>query len=149
MSAKYLHRVKDGYTYAGETDLRIMTCPTCGITYGIPQTMQSNAASRGEGKILWFCPNGHQLGYHGPSEADQERQRADRERNRADANRDLLSHTERRLAAQKGATTKAKKRHAAGVCPCCSRSFKQLRRHMASQHADYLAEHGIAVETDE
>jgi hypothetical protein len=33
--------------------------------------------------------------------------------------------------------TRIKKRVAAGVCPCCNRSFKDLARHMAGQHPDY------------
>lgn len=26
---------------------------------------------------------------------------------------------------------------ACGVCPCCNRSFTNVRRHMTSQHPDY------------
>ncbi|HEX9950777.1 MAG TPA: hypothetical protein VGB53_03340 [Rubricoccaceae bacterium] len=37
----------------------------------------------------------------------------------------------RRAAAQKGAHTRTKKRIAAGVCPCCNRTFQDLARHMA------------------
>jgi hypothetical protein len=35
---------------------------------------------------------------------------------------------------------KARKRAAAALCPCCNRSFVQLRRHLASQHPDYKGE---------
>jgi hypothetical protein len=62
-----------------------------------------------------------------------------RARERAQAERDLREDTERRLSAQKGATTRAKKRHAAAVCPCCNRSFVQLRRHMENKHPGYVA----------
>lgn len=31
-----------------------------------------------------------------------------------------------------------KKRTANGVCPCCTRSFTNLQRHMKSQHPDYV-----------
>jgi hypothetical protein len=136
-----LSRVQEGYTYKGDLDLKVMTCPLCGVTYAIPLRMQENARDRGEGRIQWYCPNGHQLGYHGPSAADEQRERAEREQRRANAERDLRADTERRLAAQRGATTRAKKRTAAAVCPCCHRSFSQLRRHMASKHPDYDPEH--------
>ena len=132
-----LRRVRDGYTYAGESDLAVITCPVCGITYAIPERLRSNAQAKGEGAIQWFCPNGHQLGFHGASEAELEKQARVRAERRAQAERDLREHTEHRLRAQKGATTKARKRHAAGVCPCCSRSFVQLRRHMETKHPDY------------
>lgn len=46
-------------------------------------------------------------------------------------------------------TTRAKKRAATGTCPCCGRSFVQLRRHMAAKHPDHLAEHGITPNADE
>jgi hypothetical protein len=135
-----LHRVEQGYTYKGDPDLKVMSCPLCGVTYAIPAAMQRNACDRGEGQIQWFCPNGHQLGYHGPSNAARERERAQRAEQRAIAERDLRNDTERRLAAQKGATTRAKKRAAAAVCPCCHRSFSQLRRHMEAKHPDYKPE---------
>lgn len=142
-----LHRVRNGATYAGETDLKVMTCPVCGVVYAIPARLQENAYDRGHGEIQWFCCNGHQLGYHGKSEAEIAREKTEAALVREQATRDLLAHTERSLRSQKGATTKAKKRHASGVCPCCERSFVQLRRHMAAKHADYLAEHGIEPET--
>lgn len=136
-----LQRVRDGHVYAGDTDLIVMSCPDCGVTYAIPQTLQRNAYERGERKITWFCPNGHSLGYSGPSELTKERDRAlaqaKRATDRANAERDLREHTEHKLRAQKGATTKARKRHAAGVCPCCQRSFENVRRHMATKHPDF------------
>jgi|ERR1041384_335707 hypothetical protein len=136
-----LQRVRDGFVYSGDTNLVVMTCPVCGVMYAIPQTMQENAYRKGNGKIEWCCPNGHQLGYHGPSAIEQERDRAQaalkRAQERAAAERDLREHTEYKLRAQKGATTRAKKRHAAGLCPCCNRTFQQLQRHMATKHPDY------------
>lgn len=145
-----LNRVRDGHTYAGNTDLVVMTCPACGVTYAIPRVLQQAAQEAGDRKITWCCPNGHDLGYNGPSEAAEraERAEADRDwyRQRHQAERDLREHTEHRLRAQKAATTRAKKRHAAGVCPCCNRSFVQLKRHMATQHSDYLAEHGLPAD---
>lgn len=136
-----LQRVRSGFTYAGDTNLKVLTCPDCGVTYAIPLTMQEHAWQRGQRQIVWFCPNGHELGYNGPSQAERERDAAraalTRAQDRATAERDLREHTERQLRSQKAATTRAKKRHAAGVCPCCNRTFQQLTRHMASKHPDY------------
>lgn len=39
--------------------------------------------------------------------------------------------------AQKGQNTRLKNRIAAGVCPCCNRSFQNVARHMAGQHPDF------------
>jgi hypothetical protein len=84
-----------------------------------------------------YCPLGHTHVIPGDGEAAKLQKRLERERDRAArllAERDQI---EASLRAQKGATTKAKKRAAAAVCPCCHRSFSQLRRHMAAKHPDY------------
>ena len=44
----------------------------------------------------------------------------------------------RRRAAAKGQLTKVKKRVGNGVCPCCTRSFTDLARHMESKHPAYV-----------
>lgn len=44
---------------------------------------------------------------------------------------------ERRLTAQRGATKRIKNRVGNGVCPCCTRSFANLRGHMATKHPGY------------
>jgi hypothetical protein len=46
-------------------------------------------------------------------------------------------HIKRSLTAHKGHTTRIKNRIAAGVCPCCNRTFKNLARHMGNKHPDY------------
>jgi uncharacterized small protein (DUF1192 family) len=39
--------------------------------------------------------------------------------------------------AYKGLFGRTKKRVAAGVCPCCNRTFENLARHMAGEHPGY------------
>jgi hypothetical protein len=51
-----------------------------------------------------------------------------------------LHYEKRSHAATKGMLTKTKNRVAHGVCPCCNRTFKQLARHMAGQHPEYVKE---------
>lgn len=132
-----LLRVQDGYTYAGDTDLVVMTCAACGITYAVPLRLQENAYKRGEGKITWFCPNGHAQGYYGQSEADRLRDQLALQRGRAGrlaAERDQAQASAR---GYKGAATRVRNRAKAGVCPCCNRTFKQLARHMKTQHPEF------------
>lgn len=136
-----LLRVRDGFTYAGNTDLKVMTCPICGVTYAIPLLLQENAYKRGKGSIQWFCPNGHQLGYHGKSqaetEADRLRDEARFQRERAGRLAAARDQAEASARGYKGAATRARNRAKAGVCPCCNRTFQQLSRHMKSQHPDF------------
>lgn len=145
-----LLRVQQGCTYAGHADLTGMVCPTCGIVYAIPTTMVESAYAKGNRKIVWHCPNGHELGYNGESKEAKAKRTAEREaeyaKNRAARLAADLEQTRAHLHGQKSLATRmknernvARERAAAALCPCCNRSFKQLRRHMASKHPNYEA----------
>jgi hypothetical protein len=127
-------------TYSGV--LRALTCGACGMPFGLPSAFLEARQSDG---ALFHCPNGHRIGY-GESDADRlRREKADLERRmkwKQDAIDSLYAQRttlEHRVAAQKGVTTKLKKRIANGVCPCCKRTFADLHRHMSGQHPDYVA----------
>ena len=62
----------------------------------------------------------------------------ERTKRRVEFERNARQSAEDSLVAMRGVNTKLKKRVAAGVCPCCQRSFINLRRHMTTQHADYV-----------
>lgn len=130
----------DTLSYRGT--LEVTSC-WCGIRLAIPASLNRQLEQNGH---VVFCPLGHEFTVT-ETELDRERKRVadlastlERARQQATAERDLRRDTERRLAAQKGATTRAKKRAAAAVCPVegCGRSFVQLRRHMQSKHPDYV-----------
>lgn len=126
-----------GREYKVGANLTVLECGNCGCLHAIPTNWEESAKSAGHHTYDWYCPRGCKIGYGGPSEAEKQRKRADEAERRVQAERDLRQDTERRLIAQRGETTKAKKRAAAAVCPCCNRSFVQLRRHMANKHPDY------------
>ena len=151
MPNKVLHRVREGFTYAGDMDLLVMCCPVCGVTYAIPATLQRNAYDIGHRQIVWFCPNGHELGYDGPTESEQERDRLKQElKYSRDHQAYLAAQRDQALAsarAEKAAKTRIKNdrdriktRVAHGVCPCCHRTFKALDRHMRAKHPDFKSE---------
>lgn len=134
-----------GETFAGYSNLTTMVCPECGVLYAIPERMRSYAERRGGFGHMWHCPNGHELGY-GDDVAGKLKCAEDR----AARLQSELDQTEASLRAQRGATTRARnqrdkdrKRIAAGVCPCCNRTFANVARHMASQHPEFgpLGEH--------
>lgn len=54
-----------------------------------------------------------------------------------DTVRQSLKYVKRSLVAHKGHTTRLKNRIAAGVCPCCQRTFQNLARHMKCKHPKY------------
>ena len=129
-----------GETFAGYSDLEVKVCPICGVLFAAPAALFEHHYNH-EG-ANWFCPNGHSLIFTETCDVKLQREREHRREaeRRGAAERDLRRDTERRLSAQKAATTRARKRHAAGVCPCCHRSFRQVRAHMARMHPDYEPE---------
>src|SRR5215472_14470508 len=113
--------------------LAVVQC-TCGIEYGIPEALNERLLSK-RVHLNTYCPNGHQWHYTGQSDADRARA-AEARATHAD---DQRRAAERQAAAWKGQATRLRNRVAAGVCPCCNRTFQNLARHMAGQHPGYEA----------
>ncbi len=125
-------------TYSGK--LTVLKC-WCGIAHAVPSSLRSEQmrTHEGGGSMSIYCPLGHTYQPVGESRAEKlERQLQwqKEQRARVAAERDQAQASAR---AHKGAATKARKKAAAAVCPVpgCGRSFKQLRRHMATQHPDF------------
>lgn len=123
-------------TYTGT--LVVESCPACGVAHAIPDSLQRKAKRDGIGV---YCPLGHRWAYTRTVEQDLAEAKRDAEyyRGRLKEEQTAHSRTERRLNATRGVVTRTKKRVAAGVCPCCHRTFQQLARHMAGQHPGYAA----------
>lgn len=118
-------------------------CPHCGVNYCLDKDFddyRQKGAKNDDGSPLnWHCPNGHPLIYR-ESEADKLRRERDRLTQRIAQKDDELRDLENRRRAALGQVTKLRNRVGNGVCPCCARSFTNLRRHMETQHADWRAE---------
>jgi hypothetical protein len=110
-----------------------LTCWVCGVHFAVPAVYERTREEDGK---TFYCPNGDKISY-GPSLLEQERDRVKRAEARVVHERDQRQAAERSAAAYKGQVTRLKTRAAAGVCPCCNRSFPQLRRHMETKHPDY------------
>jgi hypothetical protein len=124
--------------FAGQSTLEVTVC-TCGVLFAAPEKLLDTRRHNGES---FFCPNGHSLSFNG-DRARLERS-LEQARQRAGRLASNLEQTEASLRAQRGAATRARnerdrvrKRAAAGVCPCCNRTFKALARHMKGQHPGY------------
>lgn len=131
----------DGAQYA------LVTCPQCGMVSLIPRALHVVAYTR-RPNVAVYCPNGH--GWHytlGESDLDRIRRERDRARQGLAERDDLIAEQSRQLAALKAKaqaaakdTKRLKKRAGAGVCPCCSRHFVQMERHMKTKHPTFAAE---------
>lgn len=123
--------------------LETLTCCSCGVEYAVPQRFLE---ARRDDKREFYCPNGHAQVFR-KSRADElaaelaaeKRAReidvARAERFKADAERIARSN-----AALRGHAKATRERIANGVCPCCKRSFANLRRHMGTKHPDFKAQ---------
>lgn len=137
-----VYGAKEGERFSADTELHVVACPSCHVTYAIPQSFYRAARKYNQNSSpsdYWevCCPFGHSWAYTGlnrEQKLEEQLRVANDRAGRLAAERD---QTEARRRSQKGATTRAKKRHAAGVCPACNRSFKQLREHMERMHPDY------------
>jgi hypothetical protein len=129
------------------TKIEGVTCcyETCGVLFGLGQEHKRRLK---ETHNFFYCPNGHEQHFTAKSEAELQRERADRaERNAkfyedrmkdARADRDSALHKVRAECGAKIKLQKKLKRVANGVCPDCSRSFRNLARHMATKHPEHV-----------
>lgn len=115
--------------------LVVVSC-WCGIRLGIPDSLYYEMRRHGQARNC-HCPLGHKFVFSGETEAERERRYRKEAEARAQAIEDQLAAEKRSHAATKGAHTKTRRRIAAGVCPCCNRSFEDLHRHMQTKHPGF------------
>jgi hypothetical protein len=125
------------------SNLYVQECCVCFIRFAVPKSFDD--ARRRDGKSF-FCPVGHSQSY---TESENDRIRRERDRlkqeqarlnDEVNRQRELCEAAERSASARKGQITRLKKRAAAGVCPCCNRSFENLKNHMSAKHPGFVAE---------
>lgn len=109
-------------------------CPTCGVVYICPKTMIEGQRTTGSGSH--YCPNGHKLSYN-ESENDRLRRERDRLVQRQARLEEAVASRDRELQAERKRAEKLAKRASAGTCPCCTRTFANMGRHMKMKHPDY------------
>jgi hypothetical protein len=124
-------------------DMSCMHCGECGIEFHVPAHFYKERQETGRG---WFCPNGHSRVFR-EKESDKLRRERDRlaqqiaEKNdEIKRQREMREAAERKASAARGQVTKMRNRVGNGVCPCCTRSFTNLQRHMETQHPEFKAE---------
>ena len=109
-----------------------ITCSECGITFGVPDAWIRDKRDNGN---AFYCPNGHPRVFR-KSTADTLREELSAERQRKARMQDELRAAQDSLRRARDAAVRLQKRTAAGVCPCCNRTFVQLARHMKSKHPE-------------
>lgn len=117
--------------------LQVITCASkrCGFTFGVPHHWFVHM--RDAHKSM-YCPK-CRSGIYWPGESDEEalRRKLHHANDLLATSRATAEHVERQRRAEKAAKTRLKNRIAAGVCPCCNRTFVNLQRHMDGQHPEF------------
>jgi hypothetical protein len=122
--------------------LTAIHCGCCGGTYAINERYRERKQETGEG---WHCPYckcswGYKEGENArlKRELEAAKNQEVAEQQRHDQTKTHLRETEIQLRAQKGQVTKIKNRVAKGTCPCCRRSFKDMAKHMKTEHPNFI-----------
>lgn len=133
----------------------VSPCAECKCELWITDALYD--AAKCDSKIHFYCPYGHVQHFpKSPRETAEEALRRERDRlaqrvaekdDEIRLQRERAEATERRLSAARGRVTRIKNRVGRGVCPCCNRTFSDLRRHMASKHSDYAGQGDVEEAT--
>lgn len=126
--------------FASNVWFGVFQCCNCGIDFAVTKDFEQR---RRDDHKLFYCPNGHSQLFTGITakqklERDLERTELDLQRARiaqrqAESDRENIAKAHRKMRA----------RIMNGVCPCCNRTFQNLRDHMKTQHSDFGTEHTI------
>jgi len=114
-------------------------CGGCGIRYYVPEFWLNDRRKTGNG---WNCPNGCNRIFN-KTEADKLRDQLTKEKHRTEQlearverEKKYRMQEERSHIATKGHLTRQKKRAKNGTCPYCTRTFKQLQKHIECKHPE-------------
>lgn len=119
------------YTSAlGPIGLYVSDCADCGVVFAMTEDLKER---RRQDHRTFYCPNGHSMSFRGKTD----KQKLDEARARETALEDQLRAAIREGENTRTALLRDRTRFANGVCPCCNRSFANVRRHINDQHPDY------------
>lgn len=128
----------DTLTY--QQTLTTCTCYKCGILFAMPAHYHQEL--RATARDFW-CPSGHPQAYvkstvdHLKEQVEAQKRNAKWWEDQAHTRGQQRDLAQRQARALKGVVTKVKKRVGNGVCPCCTRTFANLARHMTCKHPEY------------
>ena len=138
-----------GQTIQVSVEMVTEECCNCGVIFAMTRDFKDEKLKyrNDHNRRSFYCPNGHSQFYLGETEEQklkrQLREKVEREnylRSQLESSREEANHQRNRANGYKGLATKVGRRAKAGVCPCCNRSFENLRRHMQSQHPTFTEE---------
>ncbi len=125
-----------------EVELAQIDCGCCGGTYAINERYRLKQYEEGGSWTCPYCKVG--WGYSNNNEnaklkrqLKEEQERKDRALAEANTLRFERDRAQETLVKVTQEAKRLKKRVTNGVCPCCTRSFQNLKRHMATKHPEH------------
>jgi hypothetical protein len=89
----------------------------------------------------WYCTIcGKQRVFIGETEIAKLRRERDAALQREETRKAMCRNLEEALSKEQKSKARLKKRVKNGVCPCCTRSFQNLKQHIATKHPDFTKE---------
>ncbi len=113
-------------TISYQATLETEECCNCSILFAMPVAMMKRLRQDGGS---FYCPNGHSQHYTKTENQKLREQLEATQKNLTSARCETMAERQAREVAEKKL-----KRVGKGVCPCCRRSFTNLRRHIATKH---------------
>lgn len=115
-------------------------CSECGIGMGLPPGFESQRRSD---RKTFYCAWGHAQWFPGKTDEQRIAELKAQVASKDDLLQSVRAENEKRYRLQRaaeGKTRALKKRVAAGVCPCCTRTFQNLAQHMKTKHPNVATE---------
>jgi len=116
-------------------------CISCGVAFAMPREFK---ARKLEDHSNFYCPNGHPQRYLGETEAELLKKQLEQKQKQLEwkdqeikRQRERTESAERGRAVYQGKYNRMKNRVGNGVCPCCKRSFQNLKSHMTIKHPGF------------
>jgi hypothetical protein len=112
------------------TEFTAETCCECGTLFAMTEQFQKNRRNNGGS---FYCPNGHGMSYAKPRVELLEEELENKRKELTAEKCEVLRERALKEELYKNHKRLVKK----GVCPCCRRSFINLKRHMNTKHPEY------------
>jgi hypothetical protein len=109
-------------------------CCSCGVAFGLPSDLQD--VLKNDPNKNFYCPNGHSQHY---TKSKEQRLREEAEFKLRQKENELSNLINSKTLLEKelqNARRQIKRVHN-GVCPCCNRSFQNLKKHMKNKHPEH------------
>ncbi len=104
--------------------LETIICCSCGVQFAVPEDLKKNLKQTHR---EFYCPNGHNQWYSGETEAEKLQKELRRKE------QELSDVVMEKLKIQKDFMRLKK-----GTCPCCKRSFQNLKNHIKHKHPELI-----------